>query len=84
MQDVCVVGVPSPEYPHEVGNYPIVGTLAPPLLMQAFAPFGPIHSYGLTFSSYAPSLCAVMRGCYILSNLHLLGAVYPRLNQGMS
>src|SRR5262249_29325823 len=41
VQDVSVVGVPSSEDPHEVGKSPIAGTLAPPLLMQAFTPFGP-------------------------------------------
>ena len=75
VQDVSVVGVPSSEDPHEVGKYPIAGTLAPPLLMHAFAPFGPIHTYGLTFPSLAPSLCAVIRGPYILSILHYEGGI---------
>ena len=48
LQDVSVDGGLSTEYAQEsVGNCPIMGTLAPPLLMQAFAPFDPIQKYGI-------------------------------------
>src|SRR5262249_52319326 len=74
LQDVSVVGLLSSEHAQEcVGNCPIAGTLAPPLRMQAFTPFGPILTYGFTFPSHAPSFYAVMRGCYIRSNLRYTG-----------
>jgi len=68
VQHVSVVGVPSPEYPHEVGKYPIAGTLAPPVLMQAFAPFGPIAPFLAT-----PLECATLRRSRTLADLQCKG-----------
>src|SRR5262249_16089799 len=55
-------------YPQEVGKSPITGTLAPPLLMQAFAPFGPIAPFLAT-----PLECATLRRSRTFADLHCKG-----------